>query len=212
MKDEIEGLLWWIAGAFVGGVLMYGMLLLSGVAQAATNENPTIEQQASIHQQYLKATDGALYILNQCGALYVMLSAINAHQEGPTKEAMDEFVLVRQASIGTSLGYIIWYGEYYYPNIYRLDTNNAAIKKIVQGWKSAIDKDPRVIAAIIERYMGPCEQVTNGKEFFGNYIKSFPLVAETWPAFPGREKPPEDRISPSMKDNSEFWRRDEKEN
>lgn len=199
LKDLISLIFVFFAGLVFGAAVLLLVLSFVSVAKAEEPVELTLEQQMEIHTQYLTATDEALNDLNHCGAWISLIPFMNEATGMNDPRALQSF-RIRTELLGNTVGFIVYNAEYYFPHIYGVDTNFKTIEKLSTEWVDAVSNHPKKYEELAQVWFKKCEFIAfNPKTYFSRWILQYPAIMESWPYFPGREKPPEDWVSPSMK-------------
>jgi len=156
----------------------------------------TVEEQYEIHTQYLAATDAALEELNHCAAYYLMIPFMTEGKDPRASKLFSD----RSKSLGHTLGVLIYHSEYYFPHIYGLDTNFEKVLKLSNTWAGEISQNPMRYIELSTVWLEKCETIAKrAKTYFTEWVQQYPIIQDDWPIYPGREGPPTDWVSPSMK-------------
>ena len=196
IKGFIEGILVFVGGMVFGAAVIFLILSFATVVEA---QELTLEEQMEIHTQYLAATDEALDELNHCAAwislIPYMIEAIG-NEDPRARKAFQRRVVL----LGNAVGIVVFNAEYYFPHIYGIDTNFEKIKRFSAEWVVEINNHPPRYVELAETWFEKCELMAfKTKTYFSNWLLKYPAIVEDWPFYPGRGKPPEDWVSPSMK-------------
>jgi len=183
---------------FVGGVISgiaFVLLMFFFIGDVKAQEL-TIEEQYKVHTQYLAATDAALEELNHCAAYYLMIPFMTEGKDPSASKLFSD----RSRSLGHTLGVLIYHSEYYFPHIYGLDTNFERVLKLSNTWAGEISQNPMRYIELSTVWLEKCEAIAKrAKTYFTEWVKQYPIIQDDWPIYPGREGPPIDWVSPSMK-------------
>jgi hypothetical protein len=185
-------------GIFVLGMVCGAAFILLAITtiRSASAAELTIEEQYEIHTQYLAATDAALEELNHCAAYYLMIPFMTEGKDPKASKLFSD----RSKSLGHTLGVLIYHSEYYFPHIYGLDTNFEKVLKLSNTWAGEISQNPMRYIELSTVWLEKCETIAKrAKTYFTDWVKQYPIIQDDWPIYPGREGPPTDWVSPSMK-------------